>query len=79
MSGLRTYLALQERNRVAYKPGEESAGLVSALALELGCDPVPLFEAHGAWIELGEGATIGDVVDRVIRRRGIGPQGRLFE
>jgi hypothetical protein len=62
MSGLRTYLAMQDRDVTPYTPGEASANLVSVIAIEASSEPVPLFEAHGAYIELGcHDVTVGQV------------------
>lgn len=81
-NALRTYLVLQDRDRTVYQPGERSANIVRTILAEAGQPDATIHEVGGAYIDLGAraGLTVGEVAERVIRRREPAPGGqeRLF-
>jgi hypothetical protein len=80
-SGLGTYFALQDRDRVAYQPGEASINHVRILVTEAGYADPGTHEVNGAYISLGamSGCTVAEVAEAVIaRREPAGGQGTLW-
>jgi hypothetical protein len=78
---LRTYLALQDRDRISYQPGERSANIVRTMITEAGEPDATIHEVGGAYISLGaRDCTVGEVAEHVIQRRQPPPggQARLF-
>ena len=71
-NGLSTYLAMQERDRVTYQPGERGFAHVRVIVTEAGLPDPSVFEVNGAWLDMGApvGASVGEVAEHLIRRGG---------
>ena len=75
MSGLSTYLALQDRDRVPYTPSEQSIVLVRVIVVESGFPDPTQHQVNGAWISLGaRECTVGEVAEHHMARTAAGPE-----